>query len=362
MSPEPTPDSFTETLADRLRRNVERNVLRARNGLKHVSGVGRPEVGVSPRDLVWERGKVCLYRYRSASRVFSPPVLLVMSLVSKPYVLDLRPNNSFVEALVRRGHDVYMLDWGTPDASDARNTIETYCDELIPFASAAAMRTSGALGIHVFGYCLGGLLSLVFAGGHPEIPLRSLSLLATPIDMRHMGSIPKLLSQDSAKPEDFVDETGNVPAETVIRGVSSIAVTGKVAAYAALLENLDNSELLVAHQAMHGWANDHIPFPGATFRQVTEWLVKDNQLAENRLVTRSGPIDLSAIRCPVLNVMGERDHMVSAEANSPIGEHISHAETLTFPAGHAGLIIGARAHRTCIPAMAEWIEMHSDRI
>lgn len=362
MSPESTPDSGTETLADRLRRDVERNLVRARNGLKHLAGVGRPEVGVSPKDVVWQRGKVLLYRYRNDHRSFSPPILLVMSLVSRPYVLDLRPNNSFVEALVRRGHDVYMLDWGTPDASDANNSLETYCDELIPFAAAVAMRAARARSIHVFGYCLGGLLSLVFAGGHPEIPLRSVSLLATPLDMRHMGAIPVMLSQAAAVPEDFLDETGNVPAPTVVRGVSSLAVTGKVAAYATLLENLDNSEFLAAHQAMHGWANDHIPFPGSAFRQITEWLVKDNQLAENRLVTASRKIDLAAIRCPVLNIVGERDHMVGPEANAPITQHIAHAETMRFPAGHAGLIIGARAHRSYIPAMAEWIERHSDRI
>ena len=362
MSPGTAPDSAAESLADRLRRDVERNLVRARNGLKHLSGVGRPEVGASPKDVVWQRGKVQLFRYRSDSRCFSPPILLVMSLVSKPYVLDLRPNNSFIEALLRRGHDVYMLDWGTPDAADAANSLETYCDELIPFAAVVAMRTSRARGVHVFGYCLGGLMALVFAGGHPEIPLRSLSLLATPVDMREMGSIPMLLSQESALPDDFLDETGNVPSQTVVRGVSSLAVTGKVAAYATLLENLDNSEFLAAHQAMHGWANDHIPFPGSTFRQITDWLVKDNQLAENRLVTGCGPVDLGAIECPVLNIVGERDHMVGPEANSPISKHIPHAETMSLPAGHAGLIIGSRAHRTYIPAMAEWIERHSDRI
>ena len=49
--------------------------------------------------------KVQLYRYRSGIPL-GPPILLVMSLVSKPYVLDLRPGNSFVEALVGAGFDV----------------------------------------------------------------------------------------------------------------------------------------------------------------------------------------------------------------------------------------------------------------
>ncbi len=47
--------------------------------------------------------------------------------------------------------------------------------------------------LHVFGYCFGGVLSLIFVAGHPEIPLRSLSLLATPIDFAAMGGMTALL-------------------------------------------------------------------------------------------------------------------------------------------------------------------------
>src|SRR6478735_5286171 len=110
----PTPTDLLE----RIRLDVERDALRARNGLKHLAGVGRPAVGCSPKDVVWRRDKVQLYRYHSPGPTLGPPLLLVMSLVSKPYVLDLTPGNSFVEALVGRGFDVYMIDWGTPDAAD----------------------------------------------------------------------------------------------------------------------------------------------------------------------------------------------------------------------------------------------------
>ena len=215
----PTPAALLE----RVRRDVERNSVRARNGLRHLAGVGRPVVGASAKDVVWRRDKVQLYRYRSECRTLSPPILLVMSLVSKPYVLDLRPDNSFVEALIARGFDVYMLDWGVPDATEAENSFETYCDTYIPLACASAMRASGIDEIHVFGYCLGGVLALIFAAGHPEIPLRTLSLLATPIDFAAMGGMTALLRDGRLDASDLIDETGNVPPETVLRGVTSTA-------------------------------------------------------------------------------------------------------------------------------------------
>ena len=265
----PTPTDLLE----RIRLDVERNALRARNGLKHLAGVGRPAVGCSPKDVVWRRDKVQLYRYHSPGPTLGPPLLLVMSLVSKPYVLDLTPGNSFVEALVGRGFDVYMIDWGTPDAADSGNSFETYCDEYIPFACAAAMRTSGVDELHVFGYCFGGVLSLMFAAGHPEIPLRTLSLMATPIDFAAMGGMTTILARPPGRPVRLPGRDGQCPCRRrAARALVQQRVTGDAAMYANLLEKLENSQYIAAHEAMHGWATDHIPFPGACFRQTAEWL------------------------------------------------------------------------------------------
>ena len=71
--------------------------------------------GTTPRDVVWTRNKTTLYRYRPlAPREHATPVLLVYALINRPYILDLRPENSFVRHLLRHGYDVFMLDWGAP--------------------------------------------------------------------------------------------------------------------------------------------------------------------------------------------------------------------------------------------------------
>src|SRR5688572_8790171 len=132
----------TEALA-RLRREIDRTAVRATNGLKHLSGFSSAEVGQTPREAVWSRDKVTLYRYSApAAPPRHSPVLLVMSLVTRPYVFDLRPGNSLVARLVEDGHDVYLLDWGIPDAVEAGNTLETYCDEYLPHACRAVLETS----------------------------------------------------------------------------------------------------------------------------------------------------------------------------------------------------------------------------
>ena len=42
------------------------------------------------------------------------PVLIVMATTNRGYILDLVPGQSFIEFLLKRGYDVYMLDWTAP--------------------------------------------------------------------------------------------------------------------------------------------------------------------------------------------------------------------------------------------------------
>ena len=47
---------------DRIRREVERTALRARNGIRMVTGIQRTDVGLSPKDVVWSHGRTELWR------------------------------------------------------------------------------------------------------------------------------------------------------------------------------------------------------------------------------------------------------------------------------------------------------------
>ena len=70
-------------------------------------------------------------------------MLIVHSLVSRSYILDLRPGNSLVEYLTDAGLDVFMLDWGVPDELDADNDLERYVDWYLPRAIDAVRRETG---------------------------------------------------------------------------------------------------------------------------------------------------------------------------------------------------------------------------
>src|SRR5438067_2503853 len=96
---------------DSIRQDVERSLFRAKNGIKYVAGIGRPQVGVSPKDLIWTRETTRLHRYHGSAPAGRRPVVIVWSLANRSYILDLRPGQSLIEQLLGAGNDVFLVDW-----------------------------------------------------------------------------------------------------------------------------------------------------------------------------------------------------------------------------------------------------------
>jgi polyhydroxyalkanoate synthase len=351
-------------LIDRIGRDVDRAVRRGRNGLRYAAGTSRPKVGQTPKDVVWRRDKAELWRYKGGEVTHRPPVVVVHSLVSRSYVLDLYPGNSAVQHLLRSGLDMMLLDWGVADEVEAENTLETYVDGYIPEALQAACEIAGTKEVTVLGYCFGGVLSLLAAARHTELPIRNLVLMATPVDFSEMQGITALVKDGRLDADDLVDETGNVPPEAVESAFRLLKPTAEVAQYATLWENLWNDEYMEGYQAMGQWVRDHVPFPGATARQTICDLVRDNALMDGTLVLGDEPVDLAAIRMPVLNVVAERDHIVPIRAAEPVPGLVGtpDAEELRLHAGHVGLVAGRAAAKVTLPGIAGWIKDHSDPV
>jgi polyhydroxyalkanoate synthase len=354
--------SPTDLLA-RVDRDVERSFLRARNGLRYVRGSNRPKLGATPKDVVWRRDKAQLWRYRRGSIRFAQPLLIVTSLVSRSYILDLLPGSSAVEFLCDRGFDVFMLDWGVPDELDADNSLETYVDEYLPRAVAAVRRETGREEITMAGYCLGGVLSVLYANGHDDAGVRNLVLMATPFDFDEMGPMVAALREGRLDPEHLIDETGNVPADVLYSGFFMLAPTTIVAQRATLLEHLWNDEFVRGFQAMAQWTRDQVPFPGAMFREVTESFVRRNALTDGSLRVGGREIDFATTGANVLNAMAEKDTVVPRAAAEPIAALVGRPDRrheLLLPGGHVTFGTGRSAFRHTLPSLADWIAAHSD--
>jgi polyhydroxyalkanoate synthase subunit PhaC len=349
-------------LLDRVRRDVDRNARRARNGVKLVAGIDRPKLGQTPKDVVWERDRVELWRYRADGPRRSPPLLIVFSLVSRSYVLDLRPGNSFVEHLLAAGFDVFLLDWGAADERDADNTLEDYVDGYLPAAVDRVLEVAGTEEINLLGYCFGGVLSLLYAAHHPEAPLRSLTTMATPVDFSDFGVFSRLVEEGHVDLETILDDDGNVPPSAVRESFRLLKPTGDLQQYATLLENVWNDEYVTAYQAMNRWANDHIPFPGAAARQSVEMLIRPNGFVNDTMRLGGDQVSLRDIEVPYLNVLACRDHIVPLETAAPAVDLVGSEEKdeLRLEAGHIGLVVGRTAAKVTIPTIIEFLAARTE--
>ena len=169
-------------------------------------------VGATPAQVVHHENKWRLLRYepRAAGRAYRTPLLLVPSLINRHYVLDLMPGKSFVEYLVGMGHDVFVIDWGTPGDEDRHLTFDDIVDGYLGRAVRVAARLGGAARVHVLGYCLGGTLAIIHAAARPE-RIASLCVLAAPVKFGDEGLLAAWTRSRRFDLDALVTALGNVP-------------------------------------------------------------------------------------------------------------------------------------------------------
>jgi polyhydroxyalkanoate synthase len=172
----------------------------------------RPAVGATPADVVHEENKWRLLRYRPASCGVRhrTPVLLVPSLINRHYVLDLMPGKSFAEYMVQQGHEVYIVDWGTPGPEDRFLSFDDVCDRYLGRAVRKVARGCARGQAHVLGYCMGGTLAAIHAAARPD-HVASLTALAAPIRFEDDGLLSAWTRSESFDVGALVEAFGNVP-------------------------------------------------------------------------------------------------------------------------------------------------------
>jgi len=348
-----------------IRKEVERNAVRARNGIKWVGGSEWAPLHPTPSDVVWRDGKAELRHYRSDTPArLTPPVIVLVGLVGRAFVFDLYKGGSIVEMLMNRGFDAYVMDWGVADELDAGNTLETYMGHYLPRAIEVARDISGSEDVNVFAYCMGGLMMVQGLAAEQPLTVRGLVTLASPFDWRHLGSTMDAIREGKIKPEDMLDHTGNVPGEVLVQAFKRLKPTSTLVNYANLWQNLWNDRYVEGYQAIGRYLSAHGPMAGAAMRQVVDQWMVENAFMTDRLRFNGRPAKLANVRVPVIGVVAERDDIAPLESTLPIVEMLPNADVdlLRVDAGHVSLFAGRQAVKVVMPRIFDWIEAHSEEI
>jgi polyhydroxyalkanoate synthase subunit PhaC len=333
-------------------------------GIDIIVGGSKADTGQTPKEVIWTKNKAKLYHYKSENEEkYRVPILLIYALVNRSYILDLMPGNSFVEYLVGEGFDVYLLDWGVPGKEDKDMSFENYVLDYMPRAVRKVLRHSHTDELTIFGYCMGGTMSVMYASLFPE-GLKNLVLLAAPIDFTpgEVGIYGLWFSEKHQDPDVILDTFGNVPADLAYTGTAMLRpITNYVGSYVTMWDLIMREKPTESWRAMSKWANDPVPIPGAAFKQWIEDFYQQNKLVKGELKLRGRRVDLSNIKCPVLNLAGKHDHLCflpQAQATMDlVGSEDK--EFVVMDAGHVGLVMGRGAKKALWPQTRDWLESRS---
>ncbi|MFE8072659.1 alpha/beta fold hydrolase [Marinobacteraceae bacterium S3BR75-40.1] len=301
------------------------------------------------------------------------PVVLVPPLAATAMIFDLLPQRSLVRYFLARGFDVYLIDWGEVTADHSDLSLETYVLEWMPAALQRVREVSGEREVSIYAYCMGGLLSLMYAAVSGDPHIRNMVTVASPVDMHQVGIAGRVLSL-VYRPARIVSQILNIslldlPARYMhVPGwMSSLAFkltnpVGSVISYLELLVNLWDREYVKVHSTMSQWFDDMVDYPGETIKGMVVHMGLNNRMARGRMRLGDQEAEFERIRCSILAFAGDDDRLVSIQAAHKVLDIVSSEdkEFCVVPGGHAGVFAGGSAPENSWAISADWLDTRSD--
>ena len=306
----------------------------------------------TPSVVVWRRGRATVSRFVSPLPPSGDAVLIVHSVVTRPWILDLLPGRSVAGGLVAAGHDVYLLDWGDPTRYDAGQGIAGHTSVLAQAVAAVAAHSPTGR-VHVVGFCFGATIALAAVGAWGPGPVASLTLIAPPYDTQVPGGSAELLRRPALMPVLALDGDGCVPAAYIRESFHLLRREVLKAAYVRLRRRGDREFQLVAG-ALARWSWEQRRVPGALWFDVVD-LYRTNALLTGALHVGDDAVDLERVTVRTLILVTDRDHIVPVASSLALTRAIPHAEVVRLPGGHVSMLMGAESRVVTVPALDRFL-------
>ena len=322
----------------------------------------------TPRTLVKVTSHASLYRYDPVPGIeqHGEPVLFVPPLAAPALAFDLRRGNSVVEYFVGQGRPVYLIDYGPVSFEHKDLGIEHWVDTVIPTAvrHVIADASGTPAGVHLTGWSLGGIFTILTTAADPDLPILSATAVASPFDLRQ---VPLLAL---ARPVDAVvgplvgvayRGIGGVPAALTRLGFQVSALDKYLTKPLAMLAHADDRDFLAQLEAVDRFMDSMYAYPGRTFGQLYHVVMRSNEFAGGTMFLAGRDVFLADIDKPVLVVAGTEDTLAPQRAVEHLLDLVPNApdtQLVEAPGGHLGVLTGRAARRTAWPAMEGFYARH----
>ena len=270
-------------------------------------------IATTKGSVVFENELIQLIQYAPRSdQVYSRPLVIIPPAINKYYILDLQPENSFVQYAVDEGQTVFLVSWRniTPDLGHL--TWDDYLKLGVMAAIDVAKNITGADRVNTLGFCVGGTLlasALAVMAAQGKDQVSSVTFLTTMLDFSETGEIGLLISDQSLKMrEQTIGQGGVLEGKELGFVFSSLRANDLIWQY--VVNSYLKGKAPPAFDLLY-WNSDGTNLPGPMFC----WYVRNTYLENNlrepgKTIMCDTPVDLGKIAAPAYIYASREDHIV----------------------------------------------------
>jgi polyhydroxyalkanoate synthase subunit PhaC len=325
------PSNFLMTNPEVLRATIESRGENLLNGLKNLlddleRGKGRlaismtdmaafhigENIAVAPGKVVYQNDLIQLIQYAPTTEtVKRRPLLIMPPWINKYYILDLRPDNSFIRWAVAQGHTVFVISWVNPDEHLAAKTFADYMREG-PLAALDAMeQATGEREANVIGYCLGGTLlaaTLAYMAVKRDNRIKSATFFVTMVDFAEAGELSVFIDEEQlAALEERMNAKGYLEGRDMATTFSMLRANDLI--WSFVVNNYLLGKSPFPFDLLY-WNADSTRMPAAMHTFYLRNMYQENLLIRSGGISLDGvPIDLGKVRTPAFLLSTREDHI-----------------------------------------------------
>lgn len=269
-------------------------------------------IATAPGKVVFRNELIELLQYEpTTAQVYERPLLIFPPWINKFYILDLRPENSFIRWAVDRGYTVFVVSWVNPDRRLAKKTFEDYMREGIFAAVDAVEQATGVREPNVIGYCIGGTLlaaTLSYMAATSDTRIHSATFFAAQADFSESGDL-----------QVFIDDAQLESLEQLMESSGGVLDGSKMATTFNMLRANDLIWSFVVNNYLLGrdpvpfdllyWNSDTTRMPEATHLFYLREFYKNNALAKGKMAFGGVKLNLANVKIPVYLQSAKEDHI-----------------------------------------------------
>ncbi|WP_417517952.1 PHA/PHB synthase family protein [Minwuia sp.] len=326
-----SPSNFVMTNPTVLRETLATNGQNLVKGLDHVledleRGKGKlairmtddtafevgGNVATTPGKVVYQNDLMQLIQYEpTTEQVYERPLLICPPWINKFYILDLRPENSFIKWATEQGLTVFVISWVNPDGKLANKSFEDYMNEGILASLDAIEKAIGVKEVTTIGYCLGGTLmaaTLAYMAAIGDDRIKGTTFFTAQVDFSEPGELGVFIDDESiAHIESLMEERGYLDGAEMASTFNMLRSNDLI--WSFVVNNYLMGKDPFPFDLLY-WNSDATRLPKVMHTYYLRKMYQQNLLVQPGGLEFNGqPIDLTMVKVPVYLQAGKEDHI-----------------------------------------------------